>query len=78
MMEETLTEKEAMFLRELEKYENQWVALVRSGDTETIVASGEEYAVAKQSAQAQGFSEPVLYKVPSFNTGYIPTITSVD
>lgn len=76
MTKETLNEKETMFLKELEKYENKWVALIRSGDSETIVASGEEYAIAKRKAQARGFSEPILYKVPAFDAGYIPFITS--
>jgi hypothetical protein len=67
-------DKEIMFLNELEKYENKWVALVRSNDTETIVGSGEDALEAKKSAESNGYGDPVLYKVHSFNLGYIPMV----
>lgn len=63
---------ETLFLKELEKYENKWVALVRSGDKETIVGSGEDAVWAKRSAEANGYQDTILYKVQSFDLGYIP------
>lgn len=65
---------ETMFLKELERYENKWVALVRTGEGETIVASGEDAAIAMRNAQEQGVNEPILYKVHSFDVGCIPTL----
>ena len=66
-------ETETMFLKELEKYENKWVALVRSGESETIVGSGDNAVLAQRSAEANGFVETVLYKVQPFGLGYIPS-----
>ncbi len=66
---------ETMFLKDLERYENKWVALISTGDGETIVASGEDAAIAMRNAQEQGVSEPILYKVHSFDVGYIPLLT---
>ncbi len=60
------------FLTELENYENKWVALVKDGDSERIVGSGDDAVSAKHSAEANGFSDPILYRVNSFEAGYIP------
>ena len=65
-------ETETMFLKELEKYENKWVALIRSGENETIVGSGENAVLAKQAAEVNGYNDVVLYKVQPFDLGYIP------
>ncbi|HAF15172.1 MAG TPA: hypothetical protein DCK93_04480 [Blastocatellia bacterium] len=69
-----LNETETMFLKELERYENMWVALVKTGDRETIVASGEDASIAMRNAKEQGVNEPILYKVHSFDVGYIPLL----
>lgn len=65
---------ETMFLKDLERYENKWVALVNTSDGEKIVASGEDAAIAMRNAQEKGVSEPILYKVHSFDAGYIPLL----
>jgi len=69
-----VNEAETMFLKELEKYQNMWVALVKTGDSEIIVASGEDAAIAMRNAKDKGVSEPILYRVPSFDVGYIPLL----
>jgi hypothetical protein len=66
------SEAETMFLSELEKYENKWVALIKSGDFEVIVGSGDDAVKAKQTAEANGHRDTILYKVQSFDLGYIP------
>lgn len=63
--ESYLSPKEMAFIDELEKYENQWVAIVRNGEDERIVACGSRLSEAKQSALKQGFQDVVFMKVPS-------------
>jgi hypothetical protein len=65
---------EMTFLNELGKYENQWVALIVSDDSEVIVGSGDDAVLAKRSAEANGYQEAILYKVQSFDLGYIPCV----
>ena len=72
MIEEELTEKELAFIDELEKYEDKWVAILRNGDDETIVASGERLKEAKREAEAKGFKDVVYMKVPSSRKVFIP------
>jgi hypothetical protein len=72
MIEEAISEKELAFINELEKYEGQWVAILRNGDDEVIVASGARLRDAKANAEASGFSEVVFMKVPSAGKLLIP------
>ncbi len=60
-----LSEKEIAFMGELEKYEDQWVAILRDGDDERIVGNGERLKEAKRDALKRGFREVVFMKVPS-------------
>jgi hypothetical protein len=72
MIEEMITDSERAFLSELERHENKWVALVRDGADEKIVASGDDAVAAKTEAQKNGVKEPILYWVGTFDRGYIP------
>jgi Family of unknown function (DUF5678) len=60
-----LSSKELAFIDELEKYEDQWVAILRSGESERIVGNGERLKEAKRIALERGFREVVFMKVPS-------------
>jgi hypothetical protein len=59
------TKKEKEFADELAKYENQWVAIKRSGSDEKIVASGKRITDAKREAEKKGEKEVFYLKVPS-------------
>jgi hypothetical protein len=72
MVEEMITDSERAFLNELERHENKWVALVRDGENERIVASADDAVAAKNAARNNGVNEPILYWVGSFDRGYIP------
>lgn len=74
MIEEQLSEKELAFISELEKYQDKWVAILRDGDNETIVGSGERLRDAKHDAEANGFKEVVFLKVPSSHRVLIPRV----
>lgn len=76
MTEETITDAERAFLQELELHENKWVALVREGETEKIVAAADDAISAKCEAQRKGVSEPILYWVGAFDRGYIPSFSA--
>jgi hypothetical protein len=73
MIEEEISEKELAFIGELEKYEDKWVAILRNGDDETIVGSGERLRDAKRDAEANGFRDVVFLKVPSSHKVFIPS-----
>lgn len=53
-------------------YENKWVALAEVDGKETVVGSGDDATQATFQAQARGFMDAVLFKVPSFHVSYAP------
>jgi len=69
-----IEEQELAFLKELEKYENKWIAIFESDGEEIIVGSGDDAVSAKREAEAKGFKDTVLLKVLPFNRGYVPFI----
>jgi hypothetical protein len=60
-----LSDKQLAFMDELAKHEEQWVAILRNGDNERIVGSGQRLKEAKRSALEGGFRDVVFMKVPS-------------
>ncbi len=72
MIEEVLDEKEMDFLKELEKYENKWVAIIESDSAKIVVGSGNDAVEAMNEADAKGFGDAFLLKVQPFDQGYIP------
>jgi hypothetical protein len=66
-----LSDKEITFVDELAKHENEWVAILRNGDDERIVASGQRLKDARQSAIENGFRDVVFMKVPSSHKVFI-------
>jgi hypothetical protein len=67
-------EKELAFLEELRKYENKWVAIYESGETEVVVGSGKDAIEATREAEAKGFKETVLFFVRPFDHGFLPLV----
>ena len=55
-------------IKDLIKYENKWVALVK----ERIVAAGKDAFAAHQQALKRGYKDFTLFKVHPFNGYYIP------
>ena len=66
-----LTEKEVSYLKELRKYEGQWVAVLKAEDGNLIVGSGKDGVEARRAAQSNGFHGAVLFWVRPFNGKYI-------
>jgi alkanesulfonate monooxygenase SsuD/methylene tetrahydromethanopterin reductase-like flavin-dependent oxidoreductase (luciferase family) len=72
MIEEILDEREMAFLKELEKHENRWVAIIESDGAKIVVGSGKDAVEAMEEAEAKGFGDAFLLKVQPFDRGYIP------
>ncbi len=57
-------------IKEIEKYENKWIAIVEPGGL--VVGSGEDATDAKREAEEKGYKEVFLFKVLPFHVGYVP------
>ena len=57
---------------QLEKYENKWVAIDDS--EERIVGVAENAFEATQDAERNGYQDTILFKVPFFDTAFIPLL----
>ena len=55
---------------EIEKYENKWVAIDES--EEKVVGVGDDAFEATADAERKGYQETILFKVPSFDSAFIP------
>ena len=55
---------------QLEKYENKWIAINES--EEKIVGVGDNALEATADAERNGYQETILFKVPSFDSAFIP------
>jgi len=63
--------KEEAFAELVREYENLWVALIEKDGEEFIVGSGESPTEALTQAKAKGFTNAVLFSVPSFSQAFI-------
>lgn len=71
MKRSNYTRRELEFAKELGGYENRWVAIMRKGSNEKVVASGERIIDAKREADEKGFKDVSFMKVPAFDKVYI-------
>lgn len=68
----TVEEAETAFAELVRPYENQWIAFVEEEGQRVIVGSGRNAVEAIADAEAKGFLDVILFKVPSFSTSFIP------
>ena len=59
------TKNEIAMAREVAKYPNKWIAIVKTRGREKIVASGDRITDAKAEADKLGFKNPTFAKVPT-------------
>ena len=71
-MSKQTEDQEMAFVDELRKYENRWVAIVQTEGSEMIVGSGRDAVEAIADAEAKGFRDTVLFKVPPLNVALVP------
>jgi len=55
---------------EIEKFEDKWIAIYESA--EKIVVVGDNALEATADAEQNGYQETILFKVPSFDSAFIP------
>jgi hypothetical protein len=55
---------------EIAKYEDKWIAIDES--EEKIVGVGDDAFEATTEAEHNGYQETILFKVPSFDSAFIP------
>jgi len=55
---------------QLEKYEDKWIAIDES--EEKIVGVGNDAFEATADAERNGYHETILFKVPTFDSAFVP------
>jgi uncharacterized protein DUF5678 len=55
---------------EIEKFEDKWIAIDES--EKKIVGVGDNALEATADAERKGYQETILFKVPSFDSAFIP------
>ena len=55
---------------QLEKYEDKWIAIDES--EEKIVGVGNDAFEATADAERNGYQETILFKVPTFDSAFVP------
>ena len=59
----------------IDRYENRWLALIEKDGTDFVVGVGADAVEAIADAEAKGFLEPVLFRVPRFDVALVPAVT---
>jgi len=66
-------DKEAAFADLIKDHEDQWVAIDERDGVEFIVGQGKDAVAAAKDAEAKGYPNAMLFKVPSFSSSFIPS-----
>ena len=66
-------DNETAFAELVREYEDQWVAVDDRDGVKFIVGSGKDAVEAAQAAEAKGFPDAGLLRVPSFGSTFIPS-----
>ena len=69
----TAIDNETAFAELVREYENQWVAIDDRDGVKFIVGSGKDAVEAAQAADAKGFPDAALLRVPSFSATFLPS-----
>ena len=72
----TVEEAENAFANMVKDYENQWIVFIERDGMRVIVGSGQNAVEAVASAEANGFPNAILFKVPSLRTTFVPLVSS--
>jgi len=66
-------DNETAFAELVREYEDQWVAIDDREGVKFIVGSGKDAVEAAQAAEAKGFPDAALLRVPLFSSTFIPS-----
>ena len=72
----TVEQAETAFAEAVKEYEDQWIAFIDKDGIRVIVGSGQTAVEAVASAEANGFPNTVLFKVPSLRTSFVPLVSA--
>ena len=70
-------DQETQFAELVRNYVNLWIALDEKDGIKVIVGSGRNAVEAAASAEANGFPDAVLFKVPWFSSTFIPSVSAL-
>ena len=73
----TMREAETAFADAVKEYDGQWIAFIEEDGVRRIVGSGRSAVEAVASAEANGFPEAILFKVPSLRTSFVPSVPAL-
>jgi len=65
------TNKEEAFADLVREYENLWIAIIEKDGVEHVVAHGVTAVEASNEATRKGYTQPMLFKVPSFKSRFV-------
>ncbi len=63
--------KEEAFAELVRQYENMWVALIETDGGEFVVGHGSTAVEAANEAKEKGYSQAILFRVPSFSSRFV-------
>ncbi len=69
--------KESAFAELVRDYESLWIAIEERDGVQVVVGSGRNAAEAVAAADANGFPDAVLFKVPSFSATFVPSVAAL-
>lgn len=72
----TLEEAETAFAEAVKEYDDQWIAFIEKDGVRLIVGSGQNAVEAVANADAKGFPDAILFKVPSLRTSFVPSVSA--
>lgn len=72
-----VVDKESAFAELVRDYENLWIAIEEREGAQVVVGSGRSAVEAVTAADANGFPDAVLFKVPSFSSTFVPSVAAL-
>lgn len=63
--------KEEAFADLVRQYENEWVAIIETEGSESVVGHGSTALEAANEAKEKGYAQAILFKVPSFSSRFV-------
>ncbi len=70
-------DRESAFAELVRDYEDKWIALVDKDGVDVVVGSGSDAVEAAAAAEMNGFPDAVLFRVPSFSSVFVPSVSAL-
>lgn len=69
-------DRESALAELVRDYEDKWIALVDKDGVDIVVGSGKDAVEAATLAETNGFPDAVLFRVPSFRSAFVPSVSA--